>query len=168
MLPAAHAGHYAEPVGTQVREIGLKILKEKDYPPPSAQYWYDEIRRRYPLQGNTSMWTEKQILKGLKGELEHNYPRKPNQLTTLEESEKEHLLGRNFNTAIRKLREQKYFLPPWRQEPFFEDEEISKLGYSMDGDVFGGQITSAIRNFEQDIIYQVVTEENPFPTFSTM
>lgn len=78
------------------------------------------------------------------------------------------MLGGNFNTAIRKLRNQRYFLPPWRQEPLFEEEEISELGYSMEGDVFGKQIISAIRNFERDINYQMVTDDIPFSTFGKM
>lgn len=123
----------AEPAGTQVRAVTRLMLLEKDYPLPSAQHWYEEIQRRYPLENSQATWTEKDVVLGLRGEIKHAYPGSLDELTELPDSKKEFLEGKNFNSAIRRLRENGYFLPPWRQEPFFEDEETSELGYSMEG-----------------------------------
>lgn len=128
-------GQSVAPLGTQVRDIPEKRLQEQNFPVPTAKYWYDEIKRRYPLENKESVWTEKEVINGLRGDVKHPYPSIPQQYTELKESEKKLIAGRNFNHAIRRLRAEQYFLPPLIQEPFFEDEEIAELGYSMENHV---------------------------------
>lgn len=78
-------------------------------------------------------WTEKDVVLGLRGEIKHAYPGFLDELTKLPDSEKEFLEGKNFNSAIRKLRENGYFLPPWRQEPFLRTRRLRNWGTRWKG-----------------------------------
>lgn len=51
-------GYSTEPAGAQVRELPGAREQEKDFPFPTAQFWFDEIKRRYHLQSNAGAWSE--------------------------------------------------------------------------------------------------------------